>query len=127
MDFMTAAKTCIMKKYVDFNGRAQRSEYWFFYLFYILVFMVVGLVGVLISPEVAGILYVVLALGFFLPMLGVSVRRLHDVNRSGFWLFICLVPLVGPIILLYWLVIRGTVGPNRFGEDPLAPAAIIFD
>jgi len=69
----------------------------------------------------------VVALALFLPSLGVLVRRLHDTDRSGFWIFIALVPIVGGIILIVWEATAGTPGPNRFGPDPKAvaqPAAV---
>lgn len=61
-----------------------------------------------------------MALGLFLPALSVAVRRLHDLDRTGWWYLIILVPLIGLIVLLVFFVTRGTSGPNRFGPDPLA-------
>jgi uncharacterized membrane protein YhaH (DUF805 family) len=102
--------------YVGFTGRAQRSAYWFWALFEVLV-----LVAALVIDAVIGvsILYPLGALALFLPSLAVGVRRLHDLDKSGWWLLIGLIPLVGGIILLVWFCSRGTVGGNRFGSDPL--------
>ncbi|HLO77944.1 MAG TPA: DUF805 domain-containing protein [Magnetospirillum sp.] len=123
MDFVTAVKSCL-SKYASFKGRAPRSEYWFFYLFWMLVYIVAMIVdGVLGFP----ILTLVSMFGLLVPMLAVSVRRLHDTDRSGWWMFIGLVPVVGGILLLIWNCSRGTAGDNQFGADPLsaglAPAA----
>ncbi len=118
MDFVTAIKTCF-GKYVGFSGRAARSELWWFYLFYFIVLVVANIIDAVIFGAPA-LLFAIAWLGLLLPLLAVQIRRLHDLDKSGwFWLFI-LIPLVGPIILLVWYCTRGTLGPNRFGPDPLA-------
>ncbi|MCW5662220.1 MAG: DUF805 domain-containing protein [Piscinibacter sp.] len=108
----------VLKKYAVFSGRARRKEYWMFVLFYILIYValmiVEGLVG---SP---GILALVFALGILVPSIAVAARRLHDTDRSGWWLLIGFVPLVGGIVLLVFMCLDGTSGPNRFGADPKA-------
>ena len=126
MTFVEAVSTCLQKKYVDFSGRASRSEFWWFVLFQILVSIIASILGAMIHPAVS-----IVSLALILPGLGVSVRRLHDVGRSGWWLFICLIPLVGPLLLLYWNVQPGQPGSNPFGEPPVSaslagmpPAAI---
>lgn len=121
------------RKYATFAGRARRKEYWFFSLF---VGLVTGLLVVLAKPTgdwgnpdvdpatlgfanetVAGILGIFLLL-VLLPSLAVTIRRLHDSNRSGWWWFITFVPVVGSLILLIFTLLDGTAGPNRFGPDP---------
>lgn len=119
MDFKTAVRTCLKVKYNDFNGRAARSEYWYFVLFYVVVSLVLNTIGSFISPIVGLVLSILLSLAFLLPSLGVAVRRLHDMNKRGWWLLICLVPFLGGLVLLFWFVQRGTVGPNTYGPDPL--------
>ena len=119
MDFKTAVHTVLRVKYCDFNGRASRSEYWFFTLFYIILSAIVGLVGNAVSENVGNVLSGVLLLALLLPSLGVTVRRLHDRNKSGLWLLLSFVPLLGCLILLFWFVQRGTIGPNDYGPDPL--------
>lgn len=116
-----------LKKYATFSGRARRAEYWWFYLFFGLVIGVLTFVDILLfgySPEkdepTANVLAGIAALGLLLPMLAVSIRRLHDRDKSGWWLLWGLLPLIGGLILLYQYVQRGTVGDNRFGPDPLA-------
>jgi len=104
--------------YVNFSDRASRSEYWYFLLFYnIGVFA-----GVAIDTWIIGLPIIAwtFILATILPLLSVSVRRLHDLDRSGWWVLLDLVPLVGWIILLVWFCTKGTDGPNRFGPDRLA-------
>lgn len=110
MDFMTAVKTCFAK-YADFNGRATRSEYWYFFLFNFIVGIVLGWIpflGWLVS------------LALLVPSLAVAWRRLHDMGKSGaFYLFI-LIPLVGWIFVLIWLCKETQPGDNQYGPQPLA-------
>ena len=115
---MTAARTCVLEKYVTFSGRAQRSELWWFFLFTLAGSFVLGLVdGVLFGVQALSILW---SLALILPGISVGVRRLHDQDKSGWWLLIAFVPLIGFLVLLYFYVQRGTDGPNQFGPDPLA-------
>lgn len=112
------------QNYVNFSGRAARSEYWFWILFVFLV----SIVGVLIDTMILGNAQTFPAtnlvnLALLLPELGVAVRRLHDRDRSGWWLFLGLIPLIGAIILIVWFCMKGTTGPNRFGPDPLGGTA----
>ena len=118
MDFKTAIKTCVMQKYATFSGRAARSEYWYFALATFLLSVAIQLLA-LATPTVAMVIFTILILGILLPGLGVAIRRLHDIDRSGWWYLIVLVPFVGVILLIYWFVKKGTSGPNRYGEDPL--------
>lgn len=115
-----------LKKYADFSGRARRSEYWYFALFFILICIglvfIDGLIGT-VRPEVGiGILTGLFILAMLVPSLAVTVRRLHDTDRSGWWYFIQLVPLVGPIVLFVFTVQDSQAGTNRFGPNPKAVA-----
>ncbi|MDR1310436.1 MAG: DUF805 domain-containing protein [Burkholderiaceae bacterium] len=121
MNFTTAVKTVVLKKYAHFTGRACRSEYWWFSLFYVLCVMVL-LAGSAGGSKAMSALFALFYLALLLPSLSVLARRLHDVNRSGWWMLLPLIPVVGSIILLVWLCSRGSTGANRFGEDPLASA-----
>ncbi|MBQ4133229.1 MAG: DUF805 domain-containing protein [Desulfovibrionaceae bacterium] len=114
-----AVRTCIQHKFFDFKGRAARSEYWYFVLFYTLINIVISLIAGMISETIGSVLSILVCLGLLLPSLGVAVRRLHDLNKSGWWLLLGLIPLIGAIILLVFFVQRGTVGPNNYGPDPL--------
>jgi uncharacterized membrane protein YhaH (DUF805 family) len=110
------------RNYVGFSGRAPRSEYWFWVLFVVLVQIVTQVIdyGVL-SAGTSGFspLTTIAGLGLFLPGLAMGIRRLHDLDKSGWWTLIVFIPLVGIIILLVWACTHGTMGPNRFGPDPL--------
>lgn len=121
MNFSQAINTCF-SKYVTWQGRAPRSEYWWFFLFTMLIGIVFAMFVTLaigLNAETIGLMYLP-TLVTFLPSLSVLVRRLHDTNRSGWWYWLILVPLVGPIIMLVWMCSKGTVGPNDYGEDPLS-------
>jgi len=121
MNFWTAVRICLTTKYATFNGRACRAEFWWFCLFGFLANCAAAIID---SQGSAGIAEALVGLALILPNLSVAVRRLHDIDRSGWWLLIALVPLVGWIVLLIWDVSRGTTGANRFGGETLASAAI---
>jgi uncharacterized membrane protein YhaH (DUF805 family) len=116
-------------KYVDFTGRAPRSEYWWWHLFYWLAVVVLLMLdGLVASLHGSPVLTLLALLALFLPTLAGTVRRLHDTDHSGWMILIAMVPLVGPIIYLVFMCQRGTAGPNRFGPDPLgADLATTFD
>lgn len=124
--FVDAVKKAVIHNYANFNGRASRSEYWWFFLFGFLAvipaMILDGLTGIVLIDAGAGIsygpFYVLTGLGFLLPGISVMVRRLHDSGRSGWWYFIGLVPCVGFIILLVFLVQDGQPHPNDYGEVP---------
>lgn len=107
----------VLKKYVVFSGRARRKEYWFFMLFNAIISLVLGVIDGAIGADVS-ILGGLYALAVFLPSLAVTFRRLHDTDRSGWWLLISLIPLVGAIVLLVFMCLDGNRGQNRFGADP---------
>lgn len=119
MTFGQAVRSCY-SNYATFSGRAARSEYWFFVLFQCLAGFVCGL---LMPFGIGRALLGLFLLANFLPAISVMVRRLHDTDRSGWWYWIALIPLVGAILLLIWFCTRGTSGANRFGPDPLSGAA----
>jgi uncharacterized membrane protein YhaH (DUF805 family) len=119
MSFTEAIKSGF-QNYVGFSGRAARSEFWYWVLFAILVSIVTNLIDLAISPGAQYEPLTALAgLALFLPGLAVSIRRLHDRDKSGWFYLLIFIPLVGAIILLVWFCQRGTVGSNRFGPDPL--------
>jgi uncharacterized membrane protein YhaH (DUF805 family) len=111
------------QNYVNFSGRASRSEYWFWTLFVILLSIAAGLIDLALfrsldfSPRQS-----LVSLGLFIPGLAVSIRRLHDLDRTGWW-FLLVFTIIGAIVLLVWNGMRGTIGPNRFGPDPLGGVA----
>ena len=117
MNFQTAVKTCLTK-YVTVSGRAARSEYWYWVLFGVLVGIVANIVDAILFGGNSRPVSSIVSLAILLPGIAVSVRRLHDLDRSGWWYLLVLIPVVGWIVLLVWFIGRGTVGSNRFGEDP---------
>ena len=124
MDFWTAVKTCY-GKYATFGGRASRSEYWYFTLFAWLVAIAALILDGALFNSPGGAFYAIVTLANLIPSIAVSVRRLHDTDRSGWWWLIMFVPLIGIILLLIWYCSRGTQGANRFGEDTLSPPAYL--
>ena len=106
----------VLKKYAVFRGRARRMEYWMFFLFNFIIAFVLGFIeGLAGGPGVLGSLY---GLAVLLPGLGVSIRRLHDTGRSGWWLLIGLIPIIGAFILLIYMVSDSQEGTNQYGPSP---------
>lgn len=122
MDFGQAVSVCF-SKYVTFSGRAMRSEFWYFMLFYLFGAIIAGLVDGFIAAASGSIfspLSIVFTLAIFLPVLSVQVRRLHDIGRTGWWVWISLIPLIGPIVLLVFACLGSEPVDNRFGPAPTA-------
>jgi uncharacterized membrane protein YhaH (DUF805 family) len=108
-----------LHRFVQFSGRSPRAEYWYFVLFTALIAVAAVLVDAAFLNG-SRLFSTVVNLAVFLPALSVFVRRLHDLDRSGWWYWLILVPVVGAVILFIWLISRGTRGANRFGPEPLA-------
>lgn len=111
-NYQQAIITCF-KKFADFKGRARRSEFWYFELFCVLISLVFSF---FISEDMATIAMLVT----LIPNIAVSVRRLHDIDRSGWWMLIALVPIVGVLLLLFWATQEGNPSTNQYGESPKA-------
>lgn len=130
VDFKTSVTTCL-SKYATFSGRAVRSELWWFVLFNIILSIVAGVLdrtlfgvhdmrtsmgdgsmGFNYQPSLFGS---VVSLALLLPNLAVAARRLHDIDKSGWWMLIGIIPVIGWLVLIYWYVQEGTKGSNRFG------------
>lgn len=128
MGLRDSVKSCL-SKYSDFQGRAPRSEYWYWGLFIALLALAAfvsmaildALLGDRIGTAVVAVLAIFAALGLILPSLAVTVRRLHDTNSSGWWYLVSFIPYIGGLVLFVWFCIKGTPGENRFGPDPLQP------
>ena len=118
MSFVDAIKS-VFTQYVGFSGRARRSEFWYFYLFTILLSIVASIVQRAMTNSTNGIVTTIIGLAIILPYLAVAVRRLHDTSRSGWWLLIGLIPVVGTIILIvFW--VQDSHGDNQYGPSPKA-------
>ena len=115
MGIKDAVSTCF-SKYATFSGRATRPEFWWFYLFIVIMYIVLAVLGGIIGdPTIATALIGIFGLAIIIPIISVTVRRLHDQDKSGAWYWIALVPAVGGIWLIVLLCLPGTPGPNRFG------------
>lgn len=112
----------VLKKYAVFKGRARRKEYWFFVLFNVIISFVLtfidGMLGTLSVQSGIGVLGFIYLLAVLLPGIGVSIRRLHDTDRSGWWLLIGLIPFVGAIVIFVFMVLDSTPGENQYGPNP---------
>ncbi|MFJ9592145.1 DUF805 domain-containing protein [Streptomyces virginiae] len=111
----------VLKKYAVFSGRARRQEYWMFFLFQIAALIIVSILDAVLGTSPW--LYALFALGTLLPNLGVTIRRLHDTGKSGWWIFIAIVPIVGFIWFIVLLATAGQQQPNQYGPDPKVLAA----
>ena len=111
-----------LKKYAVFSGRSQRSEYWFFVLFYLLISVALSiadwLLGMYSTSAQVGLLSGVFSLAMVVPSIAVAARRLHDTDRSGWWQLIVLLPLVGVIVLIVFLAQDSKPGQNQYGPNP---------
>lgn len=117
----------VLKKYAVFSGRARRKEYWFFVLFNLIISLVLTFIdsalGTLNEETGYGLLSGVYSLAVLIPSLAVAVRRLHDTGRTGWWLLIGLIPLIGLIVLLIFFVQDSKPGDNEYGPNPKEYAA----
>jgi uncharacterized membrane protein YhaH (DUF805 family) len=117
VSFGAALSSCF-NQYVGFSGRARRSEYWFFALFCFLVDVAASMLDAALGVRVLSVLA---GLALVLPTLAVTVRRLHDTDRTGWWLLIGLVPVAGVIVLLVFVCLDSQPFPNRYGPSPKPP------
>ena len=120
--FMDAVKACF-SKYADFNGRSPRAEFWYFILFN----AVVGVVLFTLAAAVASFfiyIYYLYALAVMVPNIAVSIRRMHDIGRSGWWVLISLVPMIGSIWFIVLAALPSQLGSNQFGSNPYGPNTI---
>jgi uncharacterized membrane protein YhaH (DUF805 family) len=111
-----------LKKYAVFGGRSRRREYWYFVLFTAIINGVLsiidGVIGTLSSSANIGLLSGIYSLAVLVPSIAVSIRRLHDTDRSGWWVLIALIPIIGAIVLIVFLIQDSTPGSNRYGPNP---------
>ena len=107
----------VIKQYADFNGRARRKEYWMYTLISTLISIVLSIIDTALGFQI-GVIGILYSLFVFIPGIAVSVRRLHDVNKSGWMLLLIFLPIIGWIWLLVLNATEGTIGENKFGLDP---------
>lgn len=112
----------VLKKYAVFTGRARRKEYWYFLLFNIIISIILsavdGMTGSYNPQTGMGLLGTIYVLAILLPAVGVSIRRLHDTGRSGWWVLLSLIPLLGTIVLLVFMLQDSEPGSNQYGANP---------
>ena len=115
----------VLKKYAVFSGRARRKEYWFFILWFLIISIGLGIIDAMVGLHIgrAGLLQSLYSLALLIPSLAVAVRRLHDTGRTGWWLLIGLIPVIGAIVLLVFLFLDGQPGQNEYGPSPKAAGA----
>ena len=124
MSFTESLSTCFKKTFV-YQGRASRSEYWWFQLLIIICYLIFigGDEAIIFRDHPAYDVLIWMAIGVIviclLPAFAVTIRRLHDINKSGGWILISLIPFIGSLLLLLMLILEGTKGKNRFGKNPL--------
>ncbi len=130
-------KKVMFNNYTNFTGRARRAEYWYFALgnfLLIIPFYILGIIGITdgdasmsMMSTLGWVSYGIIVLATLIPGLAVAVRRLHDINKSGWLYFIILIPLIGPIIMLVWFFTDGNRFTNNYGSDPKNPGDVEFD
>ena len=111
----------VLKNYFNFEGRARRKEYWMFVLFNLIVSFGLGIIDGILGMKTAGgigTFGAVYSLAILIPSIAVGARRLHDIDKSGWWQLIGVIPIVGWIVLIVWTASEGQAGSNRFGPDP---------
>jgi uncharacterized membrane protein YhaH (DUF805 family) len=113
-------KLVVLERYAKFDGRARRAEYWWFVLANIIVFVLLAVLANVSSVFL--LLYVAYAIAMFIPSIAVAIRRLHDTDRSGWWLLVTFVPFVGGIILIVLLALDSSRGTNQYGISEKYPA-----
>jgi uncharacterized membrane protein YhaH (DUF805 family) len=115
----------VLKKYAVFNGRARRKEYWYFILCNFLLSFAIGFVDTLTgnfnSETGMGLFSMFYAVLMLIPSIAVGVRRLHDIGRSGWWMFLALIPILGSLVLIYFFTIDSETGDNQYGQNPKEP------
>ncbi len=117
MDFVEAVQS-VFSNFLNFRGRARRSEFWYFFLFVFVVSFILGVIQILIWGQDANYLAGIFSLIILIPNIAVSIRRLHDTGRSGFWYLIGFIPIIGTIILIIWYCQDSEPGDNKYGPNP---------
>ncbi len=141
MNIKTAVSTCYRDKYIDVSSRAMRSEFWWFLLAFLVIWQVLALIDAAafapiytltmqspVMPEGIpvdfGPMSTIFLIVSIIPLITVTMRRLHDTGKSGWWLLLTFVPVIGFLVVFVFAAMKGTEGPNRFGPNPLGPVAL---
>ncbi len=119
MGFGEAVSTCF-KKSVVWEGRAPRAEYWWFELAQLLIIVAALIIDQIIGT---GFIYIIAVIALILPSIAVLIRRLHDTDRSGWWFWIMILPIIGSIVILVFTLIAGDEGDNKYGPNPYGSVA----
>jgi uncharacterized membrane protein YhaH (DUF805 family) len=120
MILVNAWKNAVLENYANFSGRANRPQYWWFTLTAIIISVVLQVLTN--AASIFGLIAVIYSLAVLIPSIALAVRRLHDINKSGWWLLITFIPIIGFIILIVWAATRGTEGENDHGAPSFWPA-----
>lgn len=121
MDLVNYWKQVVLENYANFSGRARRAEYWWFALANLVVYVALSLIIGGVSEGLGSLLSLVYYLGVLVPSIAVSVRRLHDVGKSGWFLLLALIPIVGAIVLIVWAATDSQRGSNQYGVSVKYP------
>ncbi len=126
MSFQDSVRTVLTQKFATFDGRARRSEFWWFALFTTIVQVIASIIdrAILGADSQVGVVAGIAWLALIVPSLAVGARRLHDTGRSGWWQLLSLIPLVGTIILIIWWAKDGDTAPNPHGNTPKTTDAV---
>lgn len=116
MNFQDTVKSVIVDNYANFNGRAARPEYWYFFAFYVVIYIVAMALD---SVMGLGIFSLIVTFGLLLPSLAVGARRLHDTGKSGWFQLLYLIPLIGFILMIFFLAQPGDALENKYGAPPV--------
>ena len=108
----------LVKHYADFSGRANRKQFWLYALWLCVVYIVIGILSAALGEKAGNAVIALVGLALLVPNLAMTVRRLHDTDRSGWWVLISFLPLIGGLILFVFELLPGTPGENRFGNQP---------
>ena len=119
-----AFRRTITEHYIDFQGRCARREFWYYVLAYFVCYIILAIIQGIIGTSLLTGLF---SLALLLPGLGISVRRLHDIDRSGWWLLIGFIPFIGPIVLLVFFILDSQAVENTYGPNPKAVAQTVVN
>lgn len=119
LPFFQNIKYVLVDNFLNFSDRANRGEYWKFFVFQFTLYLIIGLALVIFAPQYTDEIDLIVQILFFIPQLSLNVRRLHDINKTGWWVLIGFVPFIGFLVLLYFFIKKGDPDTNKYGPVPL--------